>query len=200
MAYESSVVIAHAAVHKSTFAVRSTVLQSSLAFLRERGHFERYCALLETQHRATIVESIAPSWMTIEVAMAHYAACDALRLSLQEQKAIGESVGNRLQGTMISSFMKTAREAGVTPLFYLGRLDRLYHRLFQGGSVQVMRTGPKDIEIELWGTRLPRFNYFRVAFTGLCRASLMFFGSTGFAKQLSYNAEKDQFVVSLAWV
>jgi hypothetical protein len=177
------------------------MLQSSLAFLRERGYFERYCVLLEPQYRATIVESLAPVWMPIEVGLAHYAACDALNLSAAEQKAIGESVGARLQGTMMSSFMRTAREAGIaTPLFYLGRADRLYKRLIQGGSTQITRTGPKDVEIELLGSRLTRSSYYRAAFLGMARASLTFFGASGFAKQLAFDAGADRFVISVAWV
>ncbi len=200
MQFESGVVLPHVGLHEPARAVRSTLLQSSLSFLRERGHFERYYALLEPQYRELIVQSMAPAWMPIEVAIEHYAACDALKLSPGEQAAIGESVGRRVQGTMISSFMRAAREAGVTPMFYLSRFDRLYQRLFQGGSTQVTRTGPKDVEVELWGARLPRFQYFRMAFTGLCRASLNFFGSRGFARQVSFLPEVDRLVISIAWV
>lgn len=200
MQFESGVVLPHVGLREPARAVRSTLLQSSLSFLRERGHFERYYELLEPRHRETIVQSMAPSWMPIDVAIAHYAACDALALSPGEQAAIGESVGKRVQGTMISSFMRAAREAGVTPIFYLSRFDRLYRRLIQGGSTQVTRTGPKDVEVELWGARLPRHPYFRVAFTGLCRASLTFFGSRGFAREVSYLPECDRLVISISWV
>lgn len=201
MSFETSVVVPHEQPITPAYAVRSTMLQSSLTFLREKGYFERYCALIEPQHRATIVESLAPIWMPIEVGLAHYAACDALNLSAAEQKAIGESVGTRLQGTLLSSFMRGARESGIaTPMFYLGRADRLYKRLIQGGSPQVKRTGPKDVEIELQGVRLTRSAYFRAAFLGMARASLAFFGASGFTKQLAFDAASDRFVISIAWV
>lgn len=200
MQFETGVVLQHAALHEPASAVRSTLLQSSLSFLRARGHFERYYELLEPRYRETIVQSMAPTWMPIEVALHHYAACDALRLSAAEQAAIGESVGKRVQGTLISSFMRAARDAGVTPMFYLSRFDRLYKRLIQGGSAQVTRTGPKDVEVELWGARLPHYQYFRVAFNGLCRASLFFFGSRGFVRQVSFLPECDRLVISIAWV
>jgi hypothetical protein len=201
MQFETSVIVAHAQPFKAIQSVRSTVLQSSITFLRERGHFERYLMRVDPRHKATIVESLAPSWMPIEVAMAHYSACDALALPPTEQTAIGESVGNRLQSTMLSSFMRTARAAGgITPMFYLSRFDRLYNRLLLGGSAQVLQTGPKDVEVELWGTQLPRAHYFRVAFMGLMRASLTFFGAKGFVKQRAFNAQADRFSIAVSWV
>src|SRR5580692_12976010 len=89
-------------------AYRSTWIVSSLQTLRERGHFETYKREL-TAHHDAILGAIAGSWMPMEIARAHYDACDHLGLDVDEQVAIGESVGMRAQGTLLSTAARTAR-------------------------------------------------------------------------------------------
>jgi hypothetical protein len=195
------ILIAHTPGSKPTTTIRSTVLQSSIASLRQRGHFARWLTLVDPSHRETIVESLAPSWMPIEVAMAHYAACEALELPSSEQVAMGEAVGDRIQGSFLTTLMKSARAAGYNPLVLLGQFDRLYSRLFQGGSVQLTQTGPKDAEIEVRGLQTTRFPYFRVAFTGVVRAGIVFSGvRVGYVKQGNYSTASDTLVMHASWV
>jgi hypothetical protein len=172
-----------------------------VASLRQRGHFERWLALVDPLHRATIVESLAPSWMPIEVAIAHYAACEALDLSHAEQVAMGGAVGDRIQGSFLTTLMKSARAAGYNPLVLLSQFDRLYARLYQGGSVQLTQTGPKDAEVEVRGMQTTRFPYFRIAFTGVVRAGILFSGvRVGYVKQGTYGAASDTLVMHASWV
>jgi hypothetical protein len=172
-----------------------------VASLRQRGHFDRWLTLIDVRHRATIVESLAPSWMPIEVAVAHYAACEALELPLSEQVAMGEAVGDRIQGSFLTTLMKSARAAGYNPLILLSQFDRLYGRLFQGGSVQLTQTGPKDADVEVRGMQTTRFPYFRIAFTGVVRAGILFSGvRTGYVKHGAYNAGSDTLVMHTSWV
>lgn len=195
------ILIAHTPQFRPAATIRSTVLQSSVASLRQRGHFERWLALLDVNFRATIVESLAPSWMPIEVALAHYAACEALELPLSEQVAMGAAVGDRIQGSFLTTLMKSARTAGYNPLFILSQFDRLYGRLFQGGSVQLTQTGPKDADVEVRGMQTTRFPYFRIAFTGVVRAGILFSGvRTGYVKQGQYNSSSDTLVMHTSWV
>jgi hypothetical protein len=195
------ILIAHTPNIRPATTIRSTVLQSSVASLRQRGHFDRWLALIDVRHRATIVESLAPSWMPIEVAVAHYAACEALELPLSEQVAMGEAVGDRIQGSFLTTLMKSARAAGYNPLILLSQFDRLYGRLFQGGSVQLTQTGPKDADVEVRGMQTTRSPYFRIAFTGVVRAGILFSGvRTGYVKQGAYNAGSDTLVMHTSWV
>lgn len=193
--------IAHLSPIPPATSIRSTVLQSSLASLRLRGHFDDWNSKIEPRFRATIVESLAPSWMPIEVAIAHYSACEALALPISEQIAMGEAVGNRIQGSFMATLMKSARAAGFDPLVLLGQFDRLFARLFQGGSVQVVQTGPKDLDIEIRGVPLTRQAYFRVAFTGVVRAGFVFAGvKAAYVKQESYSAPLESFSMHASWV
>ena len=195
------ILIAHTPASKPATTIRSTVLQSSVASLRQRGHFERWLTLVDPSHRETIVESLAPSWMPIEVAIAHYAACEALDLPSSEQVAMGEAVGDRIQGSFLTTLMKSARAAGYNPLVLLSQFDRLYARLFQGGSVQLTQTGPKDAEVEVRGMQTTRFPYFRLAFTGVVRAGILFSGvRVGYVKQGNYSTASDTLVMHASWV
>jgi hypothetical protein len=73
-------------------AIRSTLITSSLSSLRDRGLFARYDALQTSSHRQKILNAVAGEWLPLEVALAHYHACDALGLSEAEQFAIGKDV------------------------------------------------------------------------------------------------------------
>lgn len=195
------IIVAHAAPIVVASHVRSTLLQSSLAFLRSRGHYERYVSLLDPAHIEVIVGTLAPTWLPIELGLAHYAACDALALDDMERIAIGEAVGDKIQGTFMSTLVKTVRGAGVTPWVLLERFDRLWGRLFQGGSVQLVKVGPKDLTIELRGAQLTRFEYFRTAFIGVVRAGFKLVGvRAAYVKHGTWQASSDRFVMNAAWV
>ncbi|HEY6876619.1 MAG TPA: hypothetical protein VI299_01320 [Polyangiales bacterium] len=181
--------------------IRSTVLQSSLATLRARGHYDDWYGRVDPAVRSEIVESIAPSWMPIQIAIAHYAACEAMTLPMSERMAIGEAVGDRIQGSFMVTLMKSARAAGLNPMILLGQFDRLYARLFQGGSVQLTQTGPKDVDMEIRGLPLCKFVHFRTGFTGVVRAAFIFIGvKSNHVKQQSYNPAQNVFVMHAAWV
>jgi len=145
---------------------RSTWIVSSLQLLRERGHFARYDGLV-VSHRNEILKYIAGTWLDIELAHSHYAACDALDLPIEEQLAMGRAVGGRAQGTILQTTVKAARGAGVTPWTILPQFDRLWRRGANGGGISVTKTGPKEARVEVIGCALFDILYFRNAFRGV---------------------------------
>jgi hypothetical protein len=145
---------------------RSTWLVSSLQTLRERGHFEDYRRLLAAHHD-TILSALAGSWLPMEVAKAHYDACNRLGLGAEEQVTMGMNVGNRAQGTVLSSAVMAARGAGVTPWTIVPQFDRLYRRGVNGGAAAVFKLGPKEARAEFVGCELFDIDYFRHAFRGV---------------------------------
>ena len=195
------VIIAHLSPLKPASHVRSTLLQSSLNFLRDRGHYDAYLARVSPQYRDTIVSALAPSWLPIEVGVAHYRACDALPLSSDERIAIGEAVGDRIQGTFMRTLVQAARTAGVTPWTLFKRFDRMWERLFQGGSVEVTQVGPKDLTVEVRGAQVSQFAYFRTGFTGVVRAGFKFVGvRAAYVNESPWDAARDRYVMRAAWV
>lgn len=178
--------------------VRSTLIQSSLNTLRKRGHFERYAGLVAAQHRATLLESLAPEWLSPQAAAAHYAACDALSLSAHELVEIGETVGDRIQGTFVGTLVRRARTVGLNPWVMVPQFERLRERLLQGGAMEVIKVGPKDCTVDMRELSLCQYDYFRAAFCGVLAAvlklgagkavSVRVASASGFTRRCLYRA------------
>jgi hypothetical protein len=198
---QHEIIVAHRSPITRATHVRSTLIQSSVNTLRNLGHFERYTAHLDPAHAEAVLQTLAPSWMPIEVAEAHYAACDALRLAPSDLLSIGEAVGDRIQGTFLTTLSRGARAAGITPWTLFVHFDRLWGRLYQGGSAELRKAGPKDALIEVRSAVLPRFAYFRAAFCGVVRAPFKLVGvRMVHVKVERWNATTDTFVMRAAWV
>jgi hypothetical protein len=195
------ILLPHAESVGRVTAVRSTLLQSSLHALREFGLYERWSAQIGTAERDLIVESIAPVWLPVEVAAAHYEACDRMQVDEAEQTLIGASVGARVQSTLLTTAGKLARNMGVTPDVAARCFAPLWARLFQGGSLQIEQVGPKDLQLEFRQSVLPRCAYFRRTLCGNVGSATQLLGSkVAYAKQVSYDAGKDRLLVKVAWV
>ncbi len=163
--------------------MRGTLLVSSILSLKKRGHFEAYQALLSSKRKAEVLDTIGPIWIPVDVAMAHYRACDGLGLDATEIRAMGASVAESIQGSFLHSVLRTVREGGVTPLVVLGKLDRLFDRTFQGGGgAQVLQTGPKDARATLRGLPMAEMAYFRSAYVGVFETGLGLFARKLYAR------------------
>lgn len=158
-------------------AVRSTLITSSLTSLRARGLFERYDALQTSSHRTKILNVVAGEWLPLEVAQAHYRACDALGLSEGEQIAIGKDVSRRLHETFLSLIVKAARGVGMTPWVLLAKGNMMQNRLCVGGGVRVTKLGPKSARIALAGLPHMAIPYVRHGLVGLYTAAVELLGS-----------------------
>jgi hypothetical protein len=182
-------------------AVRATLIQSSVATLRERGLAERYFRLLDPAYHEIILTNLAPAWLPLDIAMAHYTACDALSLTQEDLVSIGQTVGDRVQGSYIGVIARGAKLAGLTPWVLLHHLDRIWFRMFQGGAVGVTKLGPKDALIEILNVDLARIDYFRIAFSGLFIAGGMVAGArTANVSPVFGRCTAQHLVYRAAWV
>jgi len=182
-------------------AVRSTLLQSSLATLRERGLVDRYFAKLDPSYHELIRNTLAPAWVPLEVGMAHYRACDALGLDREALTSIGQSVGDRIQGSYLGTIARGAKLAGVTPWVLFRSLDRIWDRMFQGGAAGVTKVGPKDAIVEFERVPLASIEYFRIAFIGLLTAGGKFVGvRTVHVDTVFGRCGPDRLTYRVAWV
>lgn len=182
--------------------VRGTLLVSSLQVLKEAGRYERYLRELPEQWHEPVLFAIALSWVPVEVAIAHYAACDALALSDRELGTIGELVAGRLAETFLGSILQAARGAGVdAPWIALRAQPRIWDRIYQGGGVKVWRTGPKDAKAEFYGLPLTQFHYFRIAYCGYYRGLANLFVRSAYVKATRAEEPKpDTFAIAASWV
>jgi hypothetical protein len=165
--------------------MRGTMLVSSIENLRLLGHYERYLSLLPVQHSDTLVYAIATSWVPMEVALAHYAACDALELEEPERQRLGELMAERVASTFLAAMLRGSRSVGVDGFWFaLGQNDRLYDRMYQGGGVRVIQTGPKDATLENHGLPLVQSRHFRSAYVAYMAALVRLFAKIAYVQQV----------------
>jgi hypothetical protein len=189
------------AVEPNVTHVRSTLLIASTRTLKRHGHYERYRTFLAPADHATIVSSAAGMWLPIGVGIAHYRACDALDLPLDEQLEIGGEVVHSLQKTFIGMVVKAASAgAGITPIAGVKKFATVFSRSFKGGGVRVVRLGPKDVRVEFVGLPLSAIRYFRIAYRGFIQAGFEFFARRVVAAELGKYLSETTLAYRVAWV
>jgi hypothetical protein len=156
---------------------------SSYSTVRELGKADAYLANLPTRYRPVILEAVVGTWVPIEAAVAHYTACDTLDLSGEVQLAMGRRVGDRIQGTVLGTVVRMAKEAGVSPLTVLPHWQRFWNRVFDGGGLYANKLGPKEVEMGMRGVPLADCTYFRVAVRGLMMGMLDLFCRKSYVRE-----------------
>ena len=147
--------------------IRSTMITSSLSTLKALGLFDAYVANLTQVHRDVLPMTVAGFWLPIEQGIAHYEACDKLRLLPNELLSMGEGVGIQSQESALSLALKLAAGSGVTPWTVLSQSRRFWDRAFKGSGVAVFKLGPKEARFEIVGWPLARIDYNRISFRGI---------------------------------
>lgn len=181
--------------------VKSTLLSASLEAVRKRGRFEEYEAKLPPEHREAIVFGVSGVWLPMEIALAHYAAVDALGFSEAEILENGYSVGARLNHTFVGTMVKLAGQAGLTPWLPLAQVGKLFERVFRGGAgVQVERCGPKEARIEIVGLPIASSTYFRGALRGQVQAGCELFCRRCYARIVEPRHQADAVTLRASWV
>jgi hypothetical protein len=181
--------------------MRNVVIQASLAELKAKGHYDRYVQLIAPAALEQLTASLAPGWIPVELALSHYEACEKLKLSSDEFAAIGKKVGDRVQDTVLVSSAKKVRGATFDLWTAVPSLHRMWPRLFQGGSVQVVKVGPRAKLVEQTGFRLNRYNYYRQGQLGALRATYSALGARVTTASIeSYSAARDELLLRVEWV
>jgi hypothetical protein len=147
--------------------MRSTVLLGSIAAMRESPRWDDYARALEAPYRETLLTTIAASWIPIAIAAAHYRACDALGLSVEEQVTNGRKTFARASGVIFGTVTKMAKEVGVTPWTLMAQFPRFWARSYDGGGVQVRKMGPKEAYVDVIKAPLFESRYHRNAVRGV---------------------------------
>lgn len=155
--------------------LRSTLLMASIESVRSRGRFDDYERALPAVHRETILGTVAGLWIPLDAAKAHYAACDSLGLSAEQQTQVGRATFEGARSTLMGTAVGMARGAGVTPWHIMPMLQRVWARGCDGGGVQVVRAGPKDAHIDIVQCELFASPYMRNGLRGLVAAIMELF-------------------------
>ena len=179
---------------------RSTWLTASQAALRERGHGARYATLLAPEHKERILSIVAGLWVPMDVARAHYLACDDLQLPSQELVDIGMGAARRANATVLSIAFRLARGAGVTPWTILAQIQKIWDRTSKGGGVAVWKLGPKEARIEVVGYPLAHIRYNRITFRGIVLAVVELFCKKMYVSEVPTQCSRRTLGFRLSWV
>jgi hypothetical protein len=178
---------------------RSTWLASSLRALRERHLLESYFAALTPAYSDIVRSSIAGAWLPIDVAIAHYHACDGLGLSTLDQLAIGAEVTRFAQTTSFGLTLRIATEMGVTPWACFQVQQRLWRAVWRGGDVSVFRLGPREARVEILGWPCSAIAYCRIAMRGMLNAQTALFCRKSYVAEVSSLCTASTLGYRVAW-
>ncbi len=178
---------------------RSTWLSSSLRSIRERRLFDDYLSRLPAEYREVVLGSVVGVWLPIDVARAHYGALDALGLSKPEMIQIGREATNHVHGTLLATFVRLAKGAGVTPWTVLVRLQDLWGRIWIGGGVAVAKLGPKEARIEIAGWPCAESAYCRAAMRGVIPGITDLFCHKSYANEIAPLMTPSSLGYLLSW-
>ncbi len=173
---------------------------SSRAALADAGLFDDYERHLEPAMRAGLHELIAGAWVTPALALAHYAACDALAAARPTQAALGRHTGERLSGTLLGTVARFARSSGATPTALIEQFPRFWSRGFEGGAITHVSRGPKDVEIFVSADPISRSPYFRNGLGGTCESVLVLVATKVYVRVKAYTESTGTISYLAQWV
>jgi hypothetical protein len=179
--------------------VRSTLLCAALQSLDGHGLLPRYRAQLDPAFEATMFSLIAGQWLPIDVARQHYAACDRLGLDAGIIEDIGNSVGQRVQKSVLNVLVRISREAGATPWTAMSQVTRLNELSWKGGAFEIAKIGPKDARMEWLGQPCAETDYYRTSFCGFVRGLLDLFCTRSYVRVLPARCSPTTVAVKISW-
>jgi len=179
--------------------VRSTWIASSLRGLRERGHLERYFALLPEAYHEPVKTTAAGVWLPVDVAMAHYDAADRLQLSVNEILELGTNATRTAHGGVVNVLRTLAGGAGATPWSLLAQLQRIWEKTWIGAAVGVTKLGPKEARIEIVQFPPAIYRQCRVGIRGVAIGMAEIFCAKAYAQEVPELCTPLSLGVRLAW-
>jgi hypothetical protein len=181
--------------------VRSTWLSASLDALARHGHLDGYKRTLPADFHEVLFGMIAGAWLPIDVAMAHYAAVEALELTPVEQVELGMEAGAFAHRSYIGcAAVQLARGAGVNPWTVLEAVPKLWSRMWRGGEMRVQKVGPKDANLEIRDFPIASLGYTRRAGRGILTSLTRPVATTVYVSEIDKLCRGDTLAYRIAWV
>jgi hypothetical protein len=199
---EARAAVAQQSPTTAVVAVRGSVIVASLYGLKQLAQYERYLQRLDPKRREEVVFCLASSWVPVELALAHYAAHDALELSSAELSSMCELVAERMACAFLGPVLRGSRvEArGGSPWAALREYRRTWERLMEGGTVALRELGEKEAVFEIRGAPMLRSSAFRQTVLALSRRALGAFALRTFVRELSWSGDSEEIRILLRWL
>ncbi len=180
--------------------VRSTIVIASVANIRSSGRFDEYVKRIPAEHHSALFESVAAMWLPFQAAAAHYAACEALAIPVDEQLSMGRASVDRVGATIAGTALRLAKQAGVTPLHMFPHLQRFWMRGYDGGALAAYQVGPKEARLELVQFPLCEIPFYRRALTGWMIGLTGLFCQKLYIKELPQPSGPQSMALRVQWV
>lgn len=197
---DGEIVVPHERHGQPVIAVRNVVVPSSLALLRDHGYFDRYSKSIDPSVLHRLSTNLAPGWVGLDLVEAHYFACDALNLSLEELERLGQSAGQRVRETFLVVPGTKNRAEAIDVWGTTNQLHRVWKRLYQGGSVQIAKLGPTERLVDFRGFSLNKYRYFRNAIVASIQGAHEAIGvRIESVKAVRYDPSTHELTVHVVW-
>ncbi len=181
-------------------SVRSTWLASSLRGLRERDLLDAYFALLPERFHDPVRTTAAGVWLPVDVAMAHYEACDGLDLPVNSVLEMGVSATRAAHSGVVNVLRTLAGGAGATPWALLAQLQRVWEKSWIGAAVGVTKVGPKEAHVEIVQFQPSIYRHCRVGIRGVTIGMAEIFCKKAYAQELTELCTPLSLGIKLQWI
>jgi hypothetical protein len=164
------------------------------------GWEKRYYDALPPALHHEIRALIAGVWLPVDLAVAHYTACDRMELSTDEIKEMGKAVSMRTQKTFVGTLGSVAAGAGATPWSIYIHGHRIWNRIFDGGDMVIYKLGPKDMDVVCSGCALFKIRYLRMAMTTYYSAIVNLVAKSVHCRELADASRENEISLRISWV
>lgn len=179
---------------------RSTWLTASQATIRLRGFAQRYEDAIDPEYRDRVLAIVPGMWMPMEVARAHYLACDKLDLPAADLVDIGKAATKRANATTLQFMTRIAQGAGATPWAILAQTPRLWAHTADDGAIGVARLGPKEARAEFIGYPMAGIRYNRITMRGIVGAVVELFCKKAYVREVPALCTSRTLGMLVSWV
>lgn len=183
--------------------IRGVLLQARMGLLKSAGHFEQYMEYLPVRYQDAVLNALASSWVPVEVGIAHFEALERMGLSDAQLAHIAEPHGASLFHSLFTTMVRgVARQAGAEGVWAaVKQADRIWSRMYLGGSCRVTQVGPKDAIIENIGLPYAQLRNYRVTYCSFLRGMFGVVTKTCVIKiVVEPGPRSDRLAVLVSWV
>jgi len=133
------------------------------------------------------------------VAVAHYAAIDALAISPRTAFEMGRDIQTHAQSVIAQLTLRATKSAGVTPWTIFRHFRVLWDRTWSGGDFAIYRSGPKEAELVIVGWSIAPFTYVRHSMRGALQGTTELFCEKMYVRELPQRSAGTSLGYRFAW-
>jgi len=178
-------------------AMRGSIFVLDWRWLRDNDKFDAYVAGLGD--RRDVLDVTAAEWVDMPRVLAHYRAFDSLGMTTSEAMEVGKTVGPRIHGALLNTFVRLAGSLGVGPLIVMKQSYKLWTRSFRGGGVAAFKTGERSAKVEIRRAAIADSKFLRASFAGVTAASLEPFCHRPVVQEKIEARTRTSFTLRLSW-